>query len=73
MIEDDDLLNKYNTIWDTFILKTKIKSYGEEATDFHDKEIPVCSNHNYLAVINLDSALQKKIKTIIPKYAFKRT
>ena len=41
------------------ILKTKIKSYGEEAIDFHDKEIPVRSNHNYLAVINLDSALKK--------------
>ena len=29
-------------------LKTKIKSYGDEATDFHDKEIPqVGSNHKY--------------------------
>ena len=41
-------------------LKTKIKSYGDKATDFHDKEIPmVGSNHTCLAVISLDSALKK--------------
>ena len=56
LIEDDDLLEKYNTIWNKVnadikkefdsepvynkkILKTKIKSYGDKATDFHDKEI----------------------------------
>ena len=55
-IEDDDLLEKYNTIWDKVsadikkeidsepvynkFLKTKVKLYGDEATDFHDKEIP---------------------------------
>ena len=40
--------------------ETKIKSYGEEAADFHDKEISkVDSNHIYLAVISLDFALSK--------------
>ena len=41
-------------------LKTKIKSYGDETTNFHDREIPnVGSNHTYLAVISLNSALNK--------------
>ena len=56
LIEDDDLLKKYDTIWDKVsadikkesdsepvynkkLLKTKIKSYGDEVTYFHDKEI----------------------------------
>ena len=76
LIEDDDLLEKYNTIWDKVsadikkeldsepvynrnCLKTKIKSHGDEVTDFYDKEIPkVNSNHTCLAVISLDSALK---------------
>ena len=44
-IENDDLLEKHNFIWDTvssdekkFFLKTKIKSYGVEVTDFCDKK-----------------------------------
>ena len=42
------------------VLKTKIKSYGDEATGFHDEEIPeVGSNNTYLAVINIYSALKK--------------
>ena len=42
------------------ILKPKIKFYGDEVTDFHDKEIPkVDSNLTCLAVICLDSALNK--------------
>ena len=42
-----------------FFLKTKVKSYSDEVTDFYDKEIPnVDSNLTYLAV-NLDSALNK--------------
>ena len=41
-------------------LKTKIKFCGDETTDFHDKEIPkVNSNLPFLAVISLDSALNK--------------
>ena len=32
----------------------------EKVTDFYDKEIPkVDSNHTYLAVVSLDSALNK--------------
>ena len=72
LIEDDDLLEKYNTIWDIKkefdskpvynknYLKTKIKSHGNEVTDFYDKKIPkLDSNHTCLAVISLDSALKK--------------
>ena len=41
-----------------YFLKTKINSYGDEATDFYDKEMhKVGSNHTCLAAINLDSAL----------------
>ena len=57
LIEDYDLLEKYNTIWDKVsadikrefnsepvynkeFLKNKIKSHGDEVTDFCDKEIP---------------------------------
>ena len=76
-IEDDDLLQKYNTIWDEVspdikkefdsepvsnenFLKTKIKSHGDEVTDFYNKKIPkVDSNHTCLAVISLDSVLKK--------------
>ena len=77
LIEGDDLLEKYNTIWDKFsanikkefdsepvynkkLLKTKIKSYSDEATDFHNKEIPKAgADCTCLAVITIDSALQK--------------
>ena len=41
-------------------MKTKIKSHGDEFTDFYDKEIPkVDSNHTCLAVVSLNSALKK--------------
>ena len=44
----------------SLILKTKIKSYGDEVTDFYNKEIPkMDSNHTCLAVMSLDSALNK--------------
>ena len=77
LIEDDELLEKYNAIWDKVsadikkefdsktvsnkeFLKTKIKSHGDEVTDFYDKKIPkVDSSHTCLAVICLDSALKK--------------
>ena len=77
MIENNDLLEKYNTIWEKSalisknnlvaslstikdFLKIKIKSHGDEVTKFYDKEIAkVDSNHTYLAVISLDSALKK--------------
>ena len=55
LIEDDDLLEKYNSIWDNIsadikkefdskpaygknCLKTKIKSHGDEVTDFYNKK-----------------------------------
>ena len=42
------------------ILKTKIKLYCDETTDFYDIEISKeDSNHTYLAIIGLDSALEK--------------
>ena len=41
-------------------MKIKIKSFGDEATNFFNKEIrKVDSNHTCLAVISLDSALKK--------------
>ena len=44
------------------------KPHGDEITNFYDKGIPkVDSNHSCLAVIGLDSALNK-YKTIIHKY-----
>ena len=40
-------------------MKTKIKTHGDEVTDFYDKEIPkMDSNHICLAVISLDSSLK---------------
>ena len=67
LIEDDDLLEKYNTIWDKLssdiepvynkkILKAKIRSYDDEITDFSVKEIlKVGSDYTCLAVIIIDS------------------
>ena len=41
-------------------MKTKIKSYDDEVTNFYKKEIPrVDSNPTCLAVISLDSGLNK--------------
>ena len=41
-------------------MKTKIKSHGDEITNFYENKIPkVNSNHTCLAVITLDSALKK--------------
>ena len=41
-------------------LKAKIKSTGDEVTDFYDKNISKLGcNHTCLAVISLDSALKK--------------
>ena len=46
----------YNKIF----LKTKLKSYGDEVTDFYDKENhKVKSIHTFLTVISLDSPLKK--------------
>ena len=41
-------------------METKIKSHGDEVTDFYDKDIPKeDSNHTCVAVISLDPALKK--------------
>ena len=48
------------TVYNENFLKTKIKSYGNEAKDFRDKEIPkVDSIYTSLAVINVDSPLKR--------------
>ena len=68
MIEDIDLLEKYNIICEfdskpahsIEFLKTKIKPHVDEVTDFYDKEIrKVDSNHTCSAVISSDSTLKK--------------
>ena len=47
-------------VYNKKFLKTKIKSYGDEVTDFYNIEIPgVDSNHTCLVVVNLGSALKK--------------
>ena len=41
-------------------MKIKIKSYGDEATDIYDKEMPKAgSNHTCSAVITINSAFKK--------------
>ena len=41
-------------------MKTKIKSYSDEATVFHNKEMPkVGSNHTCLTVITIGSVFEK--------------
>ena len=47
-------------VYNIKFLKTRVKSYGNEITDFHDKEVhQVYSSLTCLAVISLDSALNK--------------
>ena len=42
-------------------LKTKIKSHGDEVTDFHNKKtLKAVSNHTCLTVVSLDSALDEE-------------
>ena len=54
-------------VYNKKILRTKVKSHGDEVTDFYDKEIAkVASNHACLAVISL-ILLPKKMKTITRK------
>ena len=49
-----------NPVYNKKVLKTNIKSHGDEVTDFYDKEThKVHSNQTCLAVISLDSALKK--------------
>ena len=75
-IEDDELIESYDVIWNKVsnsfkkelhcepiynkkFMKTKIRSYGKKATDFHIKEIPkVVFNYTLLAVISIDFVLK---------------
>ena len=68
LIEDDDLLKKYDiwnkvsnsinkefdseTIDSNKFLKTKIKSYSHKATDFPDKENPEVKTYFFISSIN---------------------
>ena len=48
------------SVYDKNLLKTKVKSFSDEVTDFYDKKIlKVDSNYTYLAVISLGFALRK--------------
>ena len=43
-------------VYNKNFLKTKVKSYGDEVTDFYDKKVPkVDSNHKCFTVIGLNS------------------
>ena len=46
-------------VYNKNVLKTKIKSHGDEVTDFYQKNSQGGSNHTCFAVISLDSALKK--------------
>ena len=77
LIENEELLKKYNDIWtkvsnsmkkefdsepicDKELLRTKIKTYGGKAKDFHDKETPKGRASLYfLAVIPINFVLKK--------------
>ena len=57
-----DIIKEFDSelVYNKKILKTNVKSYVDEATDFHDKEIPKASSDcTCLAVITNDSALKK--------------
>ena len=48
------------SVYNNAFLKTKIKSQGDEVTDFYNKKVSkVDSNHTYFAVISLDSVPNK--------------
>ena len=60
----------WKPIYNKKFLKTKIRSYGDEAADFHDKELPkVGSNCSCLAVM---FCCYKKMKTVILKCFLKK-
>ena len=67
LIEDEELLKKYNDIWekDSAVIRKQFDSKpfynkNDEATNFHDKEMPKTgSNHTCLAVITIDSVLER--------------
>ena len=76
LIKNYDLLDKYNIkefeskpVYKKQFLKTRVKSYGNEATDLHDNEIyKVGSDGTCSAIINIDSALKKDEKLHPPAF-----
>ena len=57
-----DIKNEFDSksVFNKKLLKTKIKSYNDEATDFHAEEVPDAgSDYTCLAVITVGSALKK--------------
>ena len=60
--QNADIKIKFHSevVYNKRFLKSKTKPHGDEGTDFCNKKIrKVDSNHTCLAVISLDSALQK--------------
>ena len=50
---------QYESVHNKNFLKTKTKFYGDEATDFHNKEVPkVDSSYTCLADLALDSIFE---------------
>ena len=70
LIEDDDLKEfDSEPVYNKEFLKTKIKSHGDEVTDFYDgKKLRVYLNHTCLAIISLDSALKKDENYYLQQY-----
>ena len=62
LIENNDVLRKIEIKSALTLkknLKTKIKYYNDESTDFHDKEMPKAgSNHTFLGVITIEPSLR---------------
>ena len=57
-----DIEKEFNSkpVYNKMFLKTKLKFHDNKVAYFYDKEIPKAdSNHTCLAVISLDSALNK--------------
>ena len=55
-------------VYNNFFSIIKIKSSCHEVAGFYDKEMPkICSDHTCLAVITIDSALEKRktLSTIV--------
>ena len=83
LIEDDDLLKKYNNIWDKVsadvkiiwkepiykkeFLKTKIKSYGYEVKNFIIKNIPKVVSNHTCLAVISLDSALKKDKNYYPQ------
>ena len=66
-IDTSDIKKGFNSepVYNNLFLKTKIKSYGDKATNFPDKEMTkIGSSHTCLKVISIDSAFKKEKKLL---------